>query len=76
MQASAKQQGFLQAFPIALDAYRVSTVMDDVITAIGAVPEGSHLLEEQLSNIITKHPIRMWLLFQCQQLCSWAGLIL
>jgi len=71
MQASAKQQGFSQAFSIVLNAYRMSTVMDDVPTTLGAVPEGSHLLEEQLLNIIMKHPIRMWLLFQCQQLCSW-----
>jgi len=71
MQASVKQQGFSQAFTIALNAYIISTVMDDVIKSIGVVIEESHVLEEQLLNIIMKHPIRMKLLFQCQQLCSW-----
>jgi len=45
--------------------------MGDVIKEIRAVLEGSDLLEEQMLNIIMKHPIRMQLLFQCQQLCSW-----
>jgi hypothetical protein len=57
-----RRHRFAQAFPIALNAYMKSTIRDNVIKAIGVLLEQSDLLsdllEEQLLDIITKHPLR------------------
>jgi len=62
-EASAKEQGFAQAFPIALEAYVKSTARDEANNAIKVLFEGMARLDrfplEQLEDIIKNHHLRI-----------------
>jgi hypothetical protein len=73
IQASVTQEGFAQAFLIALDAYMKSTVRDEANQAIKVLLGGrdspdrlDDFLLKGLVNIIKNHCLRMWLFFECQ----------
>jgi len=62
-EASARKQGFARAFSIALRAYVMSTVRDEVNNAIRALFEGRDRLDRillaQLDDIIKNHRLRI-----------------
>jgi hypothetical protein len=72
-QASTKERRFAEDFSIALDAYLKAAIRADVNKAIRALLGGKDSLDEfllrQLVDIIMNHRLRMWLFFECEQLC-------